>query len=233
MAPKKKTLPVAVVEKHVSQTQGMVANLVISDQISYDGAAELLLIIKQRYQETMDALDPQREAAYNSYIIARDQRDKYTKPLELLEKQVKEKMSLFLQQQEEKRRIEEKLAREEAEKEAEVIRQKLLAKAKKAKTEEKREELEEQAEMVVAHTPSVSLGITATEGTAHRFVDKVTVVDLKKLIWAIANGVVTINVDKLFSVKGSVLDDYVKLTGNTAIPGCVVDKKPVISASKG
>jgi len=220
-------------DKKVTQLQKTVGALVISDQGSYEEGSELLIMIKQGKSQALEAFDPQRAAAWASYQIALSQLNKYTNPFDLAEKQVKEKMGLYLIQQEGKRQLEEKILQEEEEKRVEAERQKLLKKASKTKNLEKAEDLRDEADALFAHAPQVASTVSNIGGVNTRFTNKVEVVDSMKLIKAIADGTIRVDTDKLISFKASVLEQYVNLTGTKTIPGAVIKKVPVISGSTG
>jgi ATPase subunit of ABC transporter with duplicated ATPase domains len=228
-----KVLTVEKADQKVTKLQQAVHMIVIKDQGSYSQAAEFLLAIKKGKEEVIAAFDPQREAAYIAYKIAMDQLNKYKNPFDVAEKQVKEKMGLYLTQQEEKRQLEEKLAQEEAEREAEKKRQELLKKANRTKNQDKKEELIEEAESVFAVAPQIASTVSNIEGVNSRFTNKPEIVDAEKLIKAIANGDLRIDIDKFISFKMSVLEQCINLTGIKNIPGVVIKKVPVISGSKG
>jgi ATPase subunit of ABC transporter with duplicated ATPase domains len=218
-------------DKDVSLMDIMVNSVVVSDQTSYEKAAELLVTIREGKKNVIAALDPQRESAWANYQVALNQLKKYKDPYDAAEKVVNGKISDYLIEEKRKEEREQERLNELAEKEAEKQRQKLLKKAGKAKTEERKEELEEEAEMVFAVPTQVTSTVTKAEGVAHRFDTKVEIIDMLKLIKAIADGTVRVNVDKLFTAKSSVLKELVDLMGLKSIPGCKIESKPILSVS--
>lgn len=226
--------PVAVIEKKVSQIELAASSLKITDQASYDKAGELLLLAKAGQAQAMDMFDPQRAAAWESYQIALKQLNKYKDPFISAEKTIKAEQSRYLVEQDRLRQEEQDRLQREAEEKAAKERDKLLKKAAKAKTEEKREELEEAAGSVIAYAPTVaSPVITNVEGVGHRMVDAAEVTDPMELIKAIASGRLKINLGKFIKFHIPTLENYIKLTGDKTIPGVKVSKSAVISASKG
>jgi hypothetical protein len=213
----------------------MVGGLVVINQESYDTASGMLVKIKQAISEAEEALNPQCEATYHAWQVALTQKKKYVDPYKMMEKTIKGQIGNYELGQEKIRREEEERLQIIIKEQEEREKAKLLKRAEKAGAKgnvEKAEELREQAEMVFIPTPQlVSTTIQKTKGVSSRIDYDVEVVDMMILIKAIANGEITINIDRLFTVKAGILKDYVTMTGKKSVPGCVIKEKAIISAS--
>jgi hypothetical protein len=227
--------PEQQLDKKLVAVQKMVAAIKIVDQTTLDGAGDMLLKIKGAITEVEEALDPQCKSAYNTWQVALAQKKKYLTPYQTLESAVKGEIGRYTLEQEEIREAEEQRLQALAEEEEDRTKAKLLKQADAARKKgnvDKAEELEEQAEMVMVPQPQMTNQVTQVSGVTSTKETEIEVVDLMALIKAIAKGTVKINVDALFSVKISIIKQYVNATGVTSLDGCRFTKQMKISASR-
>jgi len=202
--------------------------MAVADQPSYDFAATFLTEVKTKIREVESAMEPQCKAAYDSWQIALSQKKLYLKPFQAAEAEIKGKMSQY---QLEQRRIQEEAERramEEAERQAEKERQALLKKAARTKDEDKAEELREQAEMVFVPAVVTDHSVGKVDGISAADTVEVEVMDIKALLGWLAVG--PMDPSMVVTVKTAPLKQYLKMVGETKIPGCKVTKGVRISA---
>ena len=170
-------------EKQVEESL-VYQTIVVNNQNSYEMASGILRGVKGLIKQVEDSYNPIVSKALSAHREAIAQRDKYLNPLKKIELAVKNRISGYLDECEQKRRAEEIRLQSEAEEKARKEKEKLEARAEKwaekGKTE-KAEALKEQAEQVEAIVPTVSPIVQKVEGQSTRKVYKARVVDFSIL----------------------------------------------------
>lgn len=158
--------------------------LVVKTQPQYDEANKFILTIKSLQKEIKDTFGPIITKAFQAHKEAKAQETRHLEPLLKAEAFIKDKMMVYLRQQEAIRAEQERKLQAEAEKK----RQEALAKAEAARAEgkeSKAEKYEEKAAQVVAP----QLASTVDKGSAivtKRWSAEVT--DLMALVKGVAAG---------------------------------------------
>lgn len=147
----------------------------VTDNPSYVRATDILLAIKGLRRQINDTFDPIIEKAHMAHKEAIDQKKKIDFPLVTAEGILKPRIALYLDEQERKRREEERLKQEEANRKAEDERLRLAAEAEsKGRKEEAQRLIEEPVEapvvIVPKDTPKVS-GISMRKVWKYRIKD--------------------------------------------------------------
>ena len=119
--------------------------------------------------------------------------------------------------------------RRKADEKARIAEEKLKAKIQKKidKTddEEKAAILQEQLETV--HVPRIVVEAPVKLNATQQDFD-IVIDDIMDLLEAIVKGEVNVDPDVLFDVKIKVLKDYLKLSGKTTLPGCLVKRTLIL-----
>lgn len=104
------------IQKHVDQVLAEMQHIEITDQSSYETAAEFLRKTKQTAKIVKDHFEPERKETYEAYKAVTDTIKMFTDKLNKAERTVKAAMGKWYNEQERKRReIEEQRRREEEE----------------------------------------------------------------------------------------------------------------------
>lgn len=199
----------------------------VVSQETLEVAADLLknLIIVKKKVETL--FDPQIDASYKSWQIALQQKKNFIGPLTEAEKSIKKKTGDYIIEQ--NRVLEEKRlkAEEEARKKEEKLKAKLAKKIEKTEDSETRAILEEQMENTVVQPETAYMpNAVKVNGMVQQKDWKIEVVDKRKLLKAVLNDEVVVDIDNLVDVKIGVLKTYLKNSGRNSIAGCIV--KPAV-----
>jgi hypothetical protein len=200
---------------------------VITDQLSYDNAASLLLeVIKPMRRKLADYWTPLKESAYRSYKLILDKYGDMDKPMEVAEMQVKAALSKFTQQQEIIRQAEQRKAQLEAERIEREEKEKHALEAIDAGLPE------DQVEAMLAAAPVAVAPVLAptyvkATGVSMRDNWQARVTDLKKLCAAVAKGTVPVT---YVLANESALNARAKADKETLnIPGVQAINNPVVS----
>lgn len=119
---------ITTIEKKINPVVARANALVIRCQSDLESAKETISrVIKALKKEIDETFDPIISKAFSAHKEAVAQKKKHYEPLEAAERQIKQKMGAYLDEQERLRRIEEQKQREEAERQ----RQAAIAKADK------------------------------------------------------------------------------------------------------
>lgn len=203
-------------------------SLIIHGQNDYNAAAEFLVNIKTKMKEVEAAMDPQCKSAYAAWQTANDQKKRYLAPYVEAESITKASLSSYQLEQRRIAEVAEAKAREEALKQEEAERKKLLARANRTKDEDRAEDLRQQADMVFVPVVAPDHSITKAEGVSTSDTFDVEITNTKEfLLWLIESG---LDLSTVLSLKTGPIKQYIKLTKTTKIPGCRINKTVTISA---
>jgi thiamine biosynthesis lipoprotein ApbE len=215
----------AVVKSEANTLALRVQKTTVISQETLVSATDLLknVIAVRKKAETM--FDPQVDAAYKSWQIAINQKKTFIGPLLAAEKDLKEKTGKYIIEQDrilEQQRLK---AEEAARKKEEKIKAKLQKKIDGTSDSETKAILEEQKENVLVSPDTAYLPTTTkVDGMVKQNDYKIEVIDKEKLLQAIMDGDLDIDIDSLVDMKISVLKAYLKNSGKDKIAGCVVTK---------
>lgn len=168
-----------IIKKSNSLT-AMVQNMNIKTQEQYVSASNALIAVKDLKKEIGDTFDTLVDKTNAAHKEACKQRKKHLDPAKLLEKTINDKIGVWDDEQDRKRRIEQAKLDEKARKEAE----KLAERARKAEAKgntEKAEELNEQAEEKEFAVPVAPSTAPPVEGLVKKVTWKAWVTDINKL----------------------------------------------------
>ena len=211
----------AAVEKEVASVTSVSRQMVVKSTDDAIVAVDFLRKVNAAKKKVEEFFAPQLGSAYATWQTILAQKKQYISPLEAAEKLVKGKKTEFDLEQ---RRIAEEQQRKADEK-ARIAEEKLKAKIQKKidKTddEEKAAILQEQLETV--HVPRIVVEAPVKLNATQQDFD-IVIDDIMGLLEAIVKGEVNVDPDVLFDVKIKVLKDYLKLSGKTTIPGCIVKR---------
>ena len=216
-----------VIKNETNSLMLRVQKMAVVSQETLEMATDLLKNVTEVRKKAETVFDPQISASYKAWQIALEQKKKFINPLLDAEKAIKAKTSDYIVEKNRKLEEERLKAEEEARKKEEKLRAKLAKKIEKTNDSETKAILEEQMENVVVQ-PDTAYMPTAVkvDGMVQQKDWKIEVVDKGKLLRAVLNDEIPVNVDNLIDVKIGVLKTYLKNSGKDKIVGCVV--KPVI-----
>jgi len=212
----------------LGELQARVAGIEIISQEDYSRAVNLKADIKRYYKKVEEAYKSIKDNAYKLWKEISAKETSYKAPAQQLEKKLDEGIQEFLAAQ---RREAERIAQQEqlkAIQAAEKEKARLLGKADKAKTEEARELLQEQAENVYVAPvlPQVATPNKLDTGKAtatQRKTLEIVIVDEAAYNKAIAKMIVDGVLNPLVvNVKQSMIASYVKSSGNEEITGAKI-----------
>ena len=134
--------------------------------------------IKKMQEKVKESFNPIIEQAHKSHKEAIEQRDKYLKPLIETERKFKDSILDFNKKAEEEQREIERVANELLYKKAEEQREKLLNESKETEDLWKKEELKEDAKLIVAQTVDIQKRVINQEGISIKKTWKARVIDI-------------------------------------------------------
>lgn len=216
--------PEAELEQETLTLYEKAIGLVITDQVSFSAAGELVKGIVSLKKKIIDHYEPMRIKAKESYDLILKKKKDDLAPLEEAEAVGRKAMNVFAQEQERIRREAERKAQLEAEEQARKERAKLEAQAEKAiekGQDEKADALLEKAEMVYAEPVTVAPVIDKTVRTASGNITQarelhITVTDIKAFVSALVsqNSAMT-----MIDVKAGPLKAWAKANAIKSFPG--------------
>ena len=198
----------AVVKVESNSLAKKIYKMEIVSQSSLETAVDLLrqIVIVRKRAEGL--FDPQIDAAYKTWQISLQQKKTFLAPLLEAEKSIKNKKTEYELEQE--RIAEEKLAKEKA---------KLAKKLVKTIDEEKIAILNEELDNMV-----VEPVVTNINGTSRQKDWNIKVADKKKLLSAVINGELDVDIDNLIEIKINELKKYLRRSNKNEIVGCICEK---------
>ena len=168
-----------VMELTVHEHKDFATQCKVTNEVELHEAGEFLVTLKKLIKEVDAWFKPMIDQAYSAHKAICNKKNLYVKPLQEAETTIKQKIGTFQMELDRIREEEERKAREKAEKEAEIERQRLLKQAEKAEAKGNQEKAQEclnaAAEVYVAPAP-VAVGIQKPNGIGVRyeFVPEVT-----------------------------------------------------------
>jgi len=167
--------------------------IVVTDQKSYEGAAEFLTKIKAEIKKRVDFFAPMKKKTHEAWKAVCGQENDSIDPLRDADKIVRNSVKVYLDEQDRIRREEQRKAEEKARQEAERKRKELEARAASAKKDETKERLQAQAEEVFEEPVIVEHAVEKTtrleSGSVTRKMElKVDVLNPLEVIKAVARG---------------------------------------------
>lgn len=214
-----------VIKNEANQLTARVQRMEVTSQESLITATDLLknVVLVRKKAETM--FDPQVEAAYKSWKISCSQKSTFIGPLLSAEKEIKDKTGKYILQQEKILEQQRLKAEEEARKKEEKLRAKLQKKIEKTTDNETKAILEEQYDNVLVAPDTAYLSTSVkVDGMSKQKDFRIEVVNKYKLLKAVINGELDVDIDGLIDVKIGVLKTYLKNSGKTSIVGCTVEQ---------
>ena len=214
-------MELAAVEKEVASVTSVSRQMVVKSTDDAIVAVDFLKNVSAAKKKVEEFFAPQLGSAYATWQTILTQKKGYISPLEAAEKLVKGKKTEFDLEQ---RRIAEEQQRKADEKARiadEKLRARIQKKIDKTDDEEKVAVLQEQLE--TAHVPRVVVEAPVKLNATQQDFD-IVIDDIMDLLEAIVKGEVNVDPDVLFDVKIKVLKDYLKLSGKTTLPGCLVKR---------
>lgn len=169
-----------VIEKKSNTLVTKAQNTAIKTQVQYIEAAEFLKSVKALKKEIGDTFDPIIAKAHLTHKEACNQKNKYLKPAVGAERLINDKMAVWDDEQDRKRRIEQARLDEKNRKEAEKLAERARKAEEKGNTE-KAEELKEQAEEKEFTVPVAPSTAPKVEGLTKKVTWKARVTDIDKL----------------------------------------------------
>lgn len=219
------TTSLTVIKNEANSLVARIQKMEVTSQESLIDATDLLknVIVVRKKAETM--FDPQVEAAYRSWKISCEQKKTFIGPLLAAEKEIKDKTGKYILEQERVLEQQRLKAEEEARKKEEKIRAKLQKKIDKSTDNETIAILEEQIENVLVAPDTAYLPTSVkVDGMSKQRDFRIEVVNKYKLLKAVINGELDVDIDGLIDVKIGVLKTYLKNSGKTSIVGCIVEQ---------
>ena len=202
-------------------------SITVTNEESYKVAGDFLKGVKDSQKKVKDFFKPLKEATHQAHKAVTTRENEALCPLNEANQMVRDTVGTYLDEQEKIRQEKQRKLDEQAARDAETARKKLLKRADNVKTESKREELLDKAEDVVEeivhadHAVEKTTSFAGGGGITRKKDIKVEVTDAKALIAAIASGAVPITV---IEIKDNKLKAYAKAAGLKAkdIPGCII-----------
>lgn len=221
-------------EKGLMQQQSKMKNqveaLIVEDQETLEIGAEMLQQINVAIKQVGSVLDPGCDSAYAHWKGLTSHRKTFIDPLTAVKSMLNKKTSTYLTEQERLRVEEEDRVRKKAEAEEKEERERLERLAHQAKAEgdyDEADALQDEADTVFVPATSNVIAPTRIGGTAVSSDYNITVHDTKKLLLAICEGRINIDIDSVVNLKLGSLKTWVKLTKNTKLlneNGCRVEQ---------
>jgi len=161
-----------VMEVCVTEHKDFAAQCRVTNEVELHEAGEFLVRLKKLIKEVDAWFKPMIDQAYAAHKAICNKKNLYIKPLETAETTIKQKIGAFQLELDRIRDEEERKAREKAEKEAEIERQRLLKQAENAEAKGNHEKAQEclnaAADIYVAPAP-VAVGIQKPNGIGVRY----------------------------------------------------------------
>ena len=169
---------------------------------------------------------PQLEATHHAWQVVLDQKKQVLGPLLEAERITKLKKTEF--ELEQRRLHEQAVAKAQELEDRRVAR--LQKQMKKTQDETKLEKLQQQIDTSHVHTPPQV--VVKVQGVSSSADYEITVTDPYLLVSKVLDCTIPIQLDKLITIKIKPIKDYVKLSGETNIPGCAVKETLVQRVTK-
>lgn len=198
----------AVVKTETTSLIRRIQKMEIVSQSDLESTVDLLkqvIIVRKRAEQLFD---PQIDSAYKTWQISLQQKKTFLAPLVEAEKMLKGKKTDYELEQE--RIVEEKFNRE---------KEKLEKKLAKTKDEEKKAIISEELDNI-----AVEPKLANVNGSSRQKDWEIEVTDKRKLLKAILDGEIDINIDDLVDIKINTLKKYLRASNKNEIVGCVCKK---------
>lgn len=216
----------ALVEQ--SKLAAQVTALQVTDQRTYDQAQALIKPIKTYINRMTEVLQPGLDALNQARSVILAQKDKYIKPAEKLESQIKAKMADFEVAQDVVREREMAEANAEAEELNEREKARLLKMAAQIKDPIKKAQLLGQAETLTATPNLPTVAVEKAAGVSSRDDIEITVTNLRAFMGYVYQNTNS-PMEPIVTVKIGGIKEFLKFHGLTECPGLTTKKTKVIS----
>lgn len=207
--------------------KGQAQAIAVTDHISYQAAGEFAKGLKELKKKVTEYFEPLKEAAHKAHKAVTQREKEELKPIEDADQLIRQGMSAYLNEQERIRKEEQRKLEAEAKIAADKERERLLSLAVKNEEkgeDEKAAEYLKKAEQVYVEpvfAAPVEKTIKTDAGNITAAKDvRVTVIDIKALVSAVAVGQVPITI---IDIKQSTLKSWLKSSGIRTVPGCKVE----------
>jgi len=220
------------VEKFIPQAKGLkerADELQVNDQAGFDAAGEMLLGVKELRKQAEEHHRPMIDAAHKSWKAALEGLKRIDEPLIEAERILKFRIGVFTAAQERARIAEERRLREEAERlEAEALEASIEAAEAEGATVEEVQAIIEQPR--VAPSIAVKPAYVPVAGISTAKTYRAEVVDLKKLVKAVANGEAS---ESFITANLTALNGVARSTrGTITIPGVRIVEDSTVRAGR-
>lgn len=222
-------------EKEVQIIDKQVNSLVISGE-TYELAGEMVLGMDKLIKKINDFFDEPIKLAHATHKNLTTKRSNLIKPIEDRKSMLKKKISVYLTEQERKRKEAQAKLDEERRQKEEAQRQKIIAQAEKAEAEGKTEKadklMDKAAEVYIPQTiveSEIDTNIQSESGSVSAKNDiEIEVVDSYAFLSAVANKTLPIS---LVEIKENKIKQFIKLQGLQQIPGVHI-REVVVAATR-
>jgi len=202
--------------------QQKVESLSVVDQTTYDEAVELLLGVNKAIKRAEEILGPPVKSAYAHALELANHKKKFVGPLEDFKVTLTKSMSNWVTMMENRRKEEERVAREEAEAleaEERLRLQQQSDEAAEAGDELLAEELQTQAATVFVPAVSQSAGVSKTKGISHVTDYEIEVINLGAFLKAVISKKVRLDLASICKIRLDIVKTYIRNSKHTDIPG--------------
>lgn len=217
--------------KHeITTIDSQVSSIVVSNQETYKDAGNVTLTLDGLIKKVKAYWKDPKEKAHQAHKAITEKENEMLAPLKNMRNQVQKKISVYLTEQDKKKREAQAKLDEDRRKKEEAERKKLEARANRAEESgktDKAEALREQAEDVYVPPAVVESEVEKTTRTEAGVISQkkeleVVIENPLEVIKAIAKGEAPVTT---VEIKIAKLKQYIKLAGLTEFPGCRIEEK--------
>lgn len=196
--------------------------IVVTDPETYASAGEFLKGVKDEMKKRKDFFEPMKKTAKAAHSAICDRENETLNPLKEADTMVREKVGVYLDEQDRIKREAQRKLEEQARRDEEKKRKELDKRIEAAKKDSTKERLEAEKEDTFVEPVYANHAVEKTtqvgEGSVTRKKDiKVTVVDELAFFKAIGEGTIPLTCVKVEVFK---LKTWVKAADKIAVPGC-------------